>query len=124
VTSENTLISKMTAPVGEERRRADRFPIQRDLRYKVLNKKYTHENGTGKTINISSNGILFSTDQLLLPGRRVEVSVSWPANLDNKCSLRLVARGKIVRFERGTAAMEIHQYEFRTAGVAGPLPEA
>lgn len=101
----------------EDRRKADRFPIERELRYKVLNKKYSHENGIGRTVNISSNGILFSTDQLLLPGRRIEVSVSWPANLDNKCSLRLVARGKIVRFERGMAAMEIHQYEFRTAGL-------
>lgn len=108
----------MTLPNSDERRRADRFPIHRELKYKVLNKKYTHESGLGKTLNISSSGILFSTDQLLLPGRRIEVSINWPANLDNKCSLRLVARGKVVRFERGMAAMEIHQYEFRTAGVA------
>lgn len=115
---ETVLSNSTPSAAGSERRRADRFPIERDLRYKVLNKKYTHESGAGKTINISSNGILFSTDQLLLPGRRVEVSISWPANLDNKCSLRLVARGKIVRCERGQAAMEIQQYEFRTAGLA------
>lgn len=107
------------SPDGRERRRADRFPIEREVRYKVLNKKYAHESGLGKTINISSTGILFSTDQLLLPGRRLELSVSWPAQLDNKCALKLVARGKVVRFERGVAAMEIQQYEFRTAGQAG-----
>lgn len=99
---------------SNERRAADRFPIERDIRYKVLNKKYNHESGTGKTVNISSGGILFATDQLLLPGRRLEISVNWPAQLDNKCPLQLVARGKVVRFEHGMAALEIQQYEFRT----------
>jgi hypothetical protein len=44
--------------------------------------------------------------------------VSWPAQLDNKCPLKLVARGKIIRSEAGTVAIEIQQYEFRTAGSA------
>jgi len=44
--------------------------------------------------------------------------VSWPAQLDNKCALKLVARGRIVRAEPGKVAIEIQQYEFRTAGSA------
>ena len=98
-----------------ERRGADRFPIEREVRFKLLSKKTGDDNGVGKTINISSNGVLFSTDRLLIPGRRLEVSINWPAQLNNKCALKLVARGRIVRFEQGRAAMEIQQYEFRTS---------
>ncbi|MGH9353784.1 MAG: hypothetical protein ACRD2G_16750, partial [Terriglobia bacterium] len=59
-----------------------------------------------------------------LPGNRLELSISWPAQLNGKCALKLVARGRIVRFEEGRAAMEIHQYEFRTQGFSAhsPLP--
>ncbi|MBL8216324.1 MAG: PilZ domain-containing protein [Bryobacterales bacterium] len=109
------MISASTKQTNE-RRAADRFPIERDVRYRMLSKKSTEENGIGKTVNISSTGVLFTTDKLLIPGRRLEVSIAWPAQLNNSCALRLVARGKIVRFEQGRAAMEIQQYEFRTAG--------
>lgn len=104
--------------INTDRRSSDRFPIERDLRYRVLSKRSSESAGTGRTINMSSSGLLFTTDQLLLPGRRLEVSVSWPAQLDNRCALKLVARGRVVRCEPGMAALEIHQYEFRTAGVA------
>lgn len=103
---------------ANDRRAADRFPIERDVRFKVLSKKTGEEAGLGKTVNISSTGILFTTDKLLIPGRRLEVSVNWPAQLNDKCSLKLVARGRIVRFEQGRAAMEIQQYEFRTSALA------
>lgn len=97
-----------------DRRASDRFPIERDVHYKVLSRRMADEGGAGRTLNMSSNGILFTTEQMLLPGKRLEVAVSWPAQLDNKCPLKLVARGKIVRSEQGVAALEIQQYEFRT----------
>lgn len=97
-----------------ERRHSDRFPIEREVRYRVLNKRSGEETGDGKTLNISSSGVLFTSEHVLLPGRRMELSISWPAQLDNKTGLRLVARGRVVRFEHGRAAIEIQQYEFRT----------
>jgi hypothetical protein len=97
-----------------DRRHADRFPIEREVRYRVLNKRSGEETGDGKTVNISSSGVLFSVDHMLLPGRRMELAISWPAQLNNKCALKLVARGRVVRFEGGRAAIEIQQYEFRT----------
>ena len=101
-----------------ERRASDRFPIERDLRYKILSKRNGDESGTGRTVNMSSNGVLFSTGSVLLPGRRVEVDINWPAQLNSKVSLKLVARGRVVRYEQGMAAMEIQQYEFRTLGTS------
>jgi hypothetical protein len=79
--------------------------------------------GTGLTLNISSNGVLFeSSDASLSPGRRLEISISWPAQLDGKCLLRLVARAHVVRAEQGQVAVQIDQYEFRTAGRVADQP--
>jgi hypothetical protein len=103
-----------------DRRHSDRFPIEREVRYKVLNKRSNEETGDGKTINISSSGVLFTVEHMLLPGRRMELAISWPAQLNNKTALKLVARGRVVRFEGGRAAIEIQQYEFRTQSSTPP----
>jgi hypothetical protein len=103
-----------------DRRHSDRFPIEREVRYRVLNKRSSEETGDGKTINISSSGVLFTVEHMLLPGRRMELAISWPAQLNNKCALKLVARGRVVRFEGGRAAIEIQQYEFRTQSSSPP----
>ena len=107
-----------------ERRRSDRFAIEREVRYRALNKRGGDEAGEGKTLNMSSSGVLFTSGQILRPGRRIELAISWPAQLNNKCALRLVARGRIVRFENGVAAMEIQQYEFRTQSAPGSVSAA
>ena len=85
----------------DDRRSADRFPIEREVRYRVLSRKSSTdgESGVGITVNMSSNGVLFTTDRYLLPGRRLEVSISWPAQLNSKIALKLVARGRVVRSE-------------------------
>ena len=105
----------------DDRRSADRVPIEREVRYRVLSRKSSTdgESGVGITVNMSSNGVLFTTDRYLLPGRRLEVSISWPAQLNSKIALKLVARGRVVRSEEGRAAIEIHQYEFRTQATQG-----
>ena len=110
-------LSKQQA--SSDRRHSDRFPIEREVRYRVLSKRTGDESGEGSTLNMSSAGILFTTPKVLLPGRCMEISVSWPAQLNQKCALKLVARGRIVRYEDGVAAMEIQQYEFRTQAASG-----
>lgn len=108
---------KLSVDTGKDDRRAsDRFPIERDVRYKVLSKRSGDEAGSGKTINMSSSGVLFTAEHFLLPGKRVEIAISWPAQLNNTCPLKLVARGRVVRFKDGIVALEIQQYEFRTQG--------
>ncbi len=101
-----------------ERRRSDRFAMERDVRYRVHG-RHADESGVGATVNMSSGGVLFTTDQILLPGRKIDVSISWPAELNSKCALRLLARGRVVRFGDGRAAVEIQQYEFRTQSKSG-----
>ncbi len=102
-------------PGKADRRAAVRFPIEQDVRYKVF-RRSTVEVGFGKTINISSNGILFTAQREFACGERLEVAVNWPAQLDNKCPLKLVTTGRIVRSEGHRAAIAIDRYEFRTQG--------
>jgi hypothetical protein len=49
----------------------------------------------------------------------LELAISWPAQLNGNCALKLVAKGRVVRYEEGRAAIQIQQYEFRTKGASG-----
>jgi hypothetical protein len=96
-----------------DRRRTTRFPVCEELRYRVTHKS-SGVSGTGKTLNIGSGGVLFTTEEKLPLGRTVELSVNWPARLDGTCPLKFVAVGPVVRSEAKIAAVRIERYEFRT----------
>jgi hypothetical protein len=104
-----------------ERRRSSRFPIERELRYKTLSQRSEAINGKGKTLNISSSGVLFTASHDLAVGTRLEVSISWPAQLNERCLLNLVARGRVARKEDGHVALQIQQYEFRTQSLGANI---
>jgi len=98
-----------------ERRASKRFPIEQEALYKILDHRAAApESGSGMTLDISSGGVLFETTQQLQTGKRVELSVNWPAELEGGCPLKFVAVGRLVRAEETRAAMHIEQYEFRT----------
>ena len=99
-----------------ERRSSGRFPIHQEVRYTVLEGKSRSEGGVGTTVDMSSGGILFTTGDTIHAGKRVEVTVNWPARLDGTCRLKLVAFGRVVRTEGQQAAITIEHYEFRTLG--------
>jgi CheY-like chemotaxis protein len=97
-----------------ERRTNARFDCHLGVSYQTLEKPFLSGHGTSETVNISSKGVLFKTDEALEPGQLVQVSVDWPARLENQIPLKLVAEGRIVRNIKGVAAMTIEKYEFRT----------
>ncbi len=101
-----------------ERRTAARFTIEQDVRYKLFGRTAV-ETGAGRTVNMSSHGVLFTTEHAMNPGDRLEVSVNWPAQLDDHCPLKLVTTGRVVRIVDGLAAISIERYEFRTQGMHG-----
>jgi c-di-GMP-binding flagellar brake protein YcgR len=97
-----------------ERRASKRFPIEQEALYKILDHRAAApESGSGMTLDISSGGVLFETGQRLRTGKRVELSVDWPAQLEGP-PLKFVAHGRVVRAEETRAAMHIEQHEFRT----------
>lgn len=113
---------RMDAPElpATERRKSSRFPIEREIRYKTLNLRTELQAGVGKTLNISSSGVLFTSEHDMPLGTRLEVAISWPAQLNDKCLLNLVARGRVTRHAKGQLALQIQQYEFRTQSIPSP----
>jgi hypothetical protein len=105
-----------------ERREKSRFPIGRELRFKLLEDTRVLEAGTGETVNMGSGGVLFSAKKDLQPGLFVELSISWPVLLGGDCAMRLVAFGRVLRSKGGITACTIDKYEFRTQARAAVTP--
>lgn len=107
-----------------ERRLKRRFHIEQEVRYKMLYGQRIAETGTGKTLNISSSGVWFTTESMLTTGMPVEVSMNWPVLLNDSCPMKLMIYGCVVRSNEKGAAVAIERYEFRTQGRAFTQPAA
>ena len=80
--------------------------------------------GTGHTLNMSSGGMLLKVESPLPVGEQIEVSVDWPAQLNARCGLKLVALGRVIRSSPEGAAVRIEKYDFRTcAAKSADVPE-
>ncbi|MFI5382579.1 MAG: PilZ domain-containing protein, partial [Tepidisphaerales bacterium] len=79
--------------------------------------------GRGRSLNIGSGGVLFTTEEPPAAGQAVEVSIDWPACIDGTCALQLVAMGQVVRSDAHQAAVQFERHEFRTRGKSHPGPE-
>ena len=97
-----------------DRRNKLRFPLNRELRYKLLENDRIIASGLGETVNMSSGGIAFRTNSDLTTGNFIELSISWPALLDNSCPMRLVVFGRVARRSDSLAACTVEKWEFRT----------
>ncbi len=97
-----------------ERRMSKRFPIGLEVCYKTLSQRPEPLEGVGKTLNISSSGVLFTSEYELPVGTALEVSINWPVRLADGCLLNLVARGRVTGRRKGTWLCDFQQHEFRT----------
>jgi len=101
------------ASVGRgDRRVTTRFPIERQISYQCARGRGWTEPHLGKTMNISSTGVLFSGEHSLLPGSRLQLAISWPVQLNGNCGLKLVASGTVVRCSGTIVAVKIRKYDF------------
>lgn len=101
---------------NEDRRRAIRFPLAMDLRYRSGVQRDSWNQG--QSINISSSGILIRTEDRFRKGMKIEVAIHWPKKLDDRIPLQLIVQGRVVRVLRSGVAVEFQRFEFRTASVA------
>jgi hypothetical protein len=107
----------------EERRDKWRFDMQRELRFKLLEAAATVSSGIGRTMNVSSGGVLFVSEHQVRLGALIEISIGWPVLLNDDTPVRLVAFGRVVRSEGFATACTIDKYDFRTqANVKNPIP--
>ena len=91
-----------------ERRQHRRYPITAQLEY-IL----TGNRAQATTLNISSGGVFLKTDQILPVGDQIRVLINWPVLLDQRCPLRLVITGRILRSDEAGAAVGIVRYDFK-----------
>jgi DNA-binding NarL/FixJ family response regulator len=101
-----------------ERRVSARFPCRLAVTYQSLEHPIISGHGSSETLNISSKGLLFTSNEQFRTGQLIQVSLDWPARLENQVPLKLVAEGRIVRNADGQTAMTIEKYEFRTRRVS------
>jgi len=108
---------RMWGKNGErERRTKRRFLIDQEVRYKMLYGQRIAESGVGRTVNISSSGVWFTTENMLTCGMPIELSMTWPVLLNDVCPMKLMIYGCVVRSNERGAAVAIERYEFRTQG--------
>lgn len=101
------------------RRAGVRFPVKLAVNYQALESPFFSGTALSETVNISSKGLLFAASHPLQPGQLLQVSVDWPARLENEIPLKLVAEGRVIRIVDGQAAVKIDKYEFRTRRAKG-----
>jgi PilZ domain len=102
-----------------ERRIKARYPLTLDLVFRRRGEGGETAASSGKTVNISSGGILFEADSSVGIGDVLQLAIRWPAKLENRCAIKVIVSGKVVRCSESQTAIEILQHEFRTAGNNG-----
>lgn len=102
----------------EPRREKLQFPIEREVHYQCTRGARVWAAGIGRSFQISSHEVQFTTQHPLKRGEKVHVTLDWPVMLDNTCHLKLEIRGPVIRSGPGTASVKIMRREFRTRGLA------
>jgi hypothetical protein len=99
-----------------------------DLRYRVLlNGSVATAYKSGRVVDISSTGVLFSAGQSCPQGTAVELSLDWPVLYDEAFHIGLSVIGSVVRSDvRGTAIRILrHGFEpWRDEPVSADATEA
>jgi hypothetical protein len=73
-----------------ERRRSRRIPVSYPIKYKVVGED---KERAGVCVNISGSGILFRTNEIIEPGRALEIRIEP----DNRLTPPLTANIEVVR---------------------------
>ena len=93
-----------------------RYSITLEIEYKLLRKGRVERLGLGRTLNVSSGGVLFEANESLPAGSSIEILMQWPFLLEGVCPLKLVIHGSVVRSDSRRIAVRAKHHEFRTAG--------
>ena len=104
----------MLQGLSSDRRSSVRVPVNLEVRCSVVGHRKPDENGSGRTIDMSSSGLSFTADRPLSIGQTVDLSIDWPVLLGEGVQLQLVTSGVVVRSAGAVIALRIGRHEFRT----------
>lgn len=110
--------------LSPDRRINVRFDLQLDATYTILQHNRVFATGSGKTLDMSSGGLLLKTEGPVPCTSHVRISVAWPARLQNGMPLKLFLQGYVLRSESNYAAIRIRRYEFRTRPASSLVPDS
>jgi PilZ domain len=99
-----------------DRRLTRRYPIAAEVEFRAVGRDGLPFRGAGQTINLSTGGILFQSEQTLAPGTRIELTIAWPARLNDSVDLNLCVSGRIARTDGKSHAVRIREHEFCLRG--------
>jgi hypothetical protein len=105
-------------PIPANRRRKLRYPLDLSVRFRFS--RASTFSGTGRVVNVSSNGVLVASQHVVSPheckiGAPVELSIEWPFLLDGRVPLQFFTQGRVVRREESVFAAAFERRQFRTA---------
>jgi hypothetical protein len=106
-----------------ERREKLRYPLDLGVRFRSSSREGFAFSGVGMAVNLSSGGILVASQQHVVDGALVEMSIEWPFVLNGRIPLQLMTVGRVLR--RGTSrfAATFERYEFRTVRISSSSPD-
>jgi hypothetical protein len=110
---------RSTGMYHSERRVHQRYPISLEVEYQLLDATGVKRKGIGRTVNISSSGILVHLEENQSNVNSIQLSVKWPFLLDGLVPLQWIVRGNIVRADGDSLAVEVINHAFHTAGKEG-----
>jgi len=97
-----------------ERRSSSRFTLHFPLRYSLVESGCVIARGRGRTLDVSSGGVLVQSEGEPIPSGKIELSIAWPVSLDGGTQLQLFVSGNVLRQEGNVVAVTVDRYEFRT----------
>jgi hypothetical protein len=112
-------LSALPQSLATDRRSRVRFALDLAFSCRTLDRQFRY--GTGRTLNISSTGMLLESSDLFTPGTSVELTAEWPVLLHRWIPLYLVMTGCVVRCEVSRFAVAAHRLQI-VAGHPSDVP--
>ncbi|MGD1069443.1 MAG: hypothetical protein ABSB15_04825 [Bryobacteraceae bacterium] len=89
------------------------LPVVLPLEYRIYGVDRVYRRGSGRTLKLSTDKVLFESDLTLGVGLEVDLSIAWPALSSESAALTLRLKGRIGRANRNLAELTTEHYEFR-----------
>jgi hypothetical protein len=90
------------------------YPIQVEVEYRLVSRGLTIKTGRGRTLRISTTHVLFESQDRLPAGVPIELSIAWPALLNNEVGLQLCVMGRTAPTRENCTAVIVERHAFRT----------
>lgn len=101
--------------VNHDRRSHRRYPVSVDIEYRFVSPAGHVQVGRGRTVNVSSGGVLFEAEVAIPVNTTIELSISWSLRSEDQVQRELHATGKTVRVEDRHVAVKFDHSLFRKA---------